>query len=148
MARGADFFRYIFRRNTRSHIVAAAATRGIASIDVPYFKGDDAGLQREALASRKLGMTGKAALRTEQLAAINAIFTPSTDAITHARAVAAAVEASGAGTPALNGRVIEPAMLREAERVLAIAAKLKGNTPAFADSPRLEGVPMLTTRNA
>jgi len=111
----------------RSCIVAAAATSGIASIDVPYFKGDDEGLKREALASRKLGMTGKATLHAEQLAAINTIFTPSADAITHARAVVAAVKTSAAGTPELNGHVIEPAMVREAERVLAIAERLGKN---------------------
>jgi len=103
----------------RSKIVAAAATTGIASIDVPYFKVDDAGLKLEATASRKLGMTGKAALHAEQLAAINAIFTPSADAVTHARAVMAAV--AGSSTPVLGGHVIELAMIREAERVLAIA---------------------------
>ena len=59
----------------RSRIVAAAAANGIAVIDSPYFKDDDAGLRREAMASRKLGMTGKAALRAEQLATITAAFT-------------------------------------------------------------------------
>jgi (S)-citramalyl-CoA lyase len=57
----------------RSVVVAAAATAGIAAIDVPYFKGDAAGLGRETMASRKFGMTGKAALQAEQLAAINTI---------------------------------------------------------------------------
>lgn len=69
----------------RSRIVAAAATTGIAAIDVPYFRADAAGLERGATASRKPGMTGKAALHAEQLAAINTIFTPSSDAVTHAR---------------------------------------------------------------
>jgi (S)-citramalyl-CoA lyase len=116
----------------RSRIVAAAATTGIGSIDVPYFKGDDAGLKREAVASRKLGMTGKAALHAEQLAAINSIFTPSPDAVTHARAVMAAAKSSGTNTPVLNGHVIEPAMLREAERVIAIASKVSSHAPASA----------------
>ena len=58
-------------------LVAAAATSGIASSNVPYFKGDEAGLKREAAASRKLGMTGKAALHAEQLGTINNIFSPS-----------------------------------------------------------------------
>ena len=59
----------------RSWIGAAAVSMGIAAIDAPYFKGDDAGLEREAAASRKLGMTGKAALYADQLATINAVFT-------------------------------------------------------------------------
>jgi citrate lyase subunit beta/citryl-CoA lyase len=81
-------------------------------------------LEREATASRKLGMTGKAALHAEQLPVINTIFTPSPDAVAHAQAVAAARAASGTNTPVLNGHVVEAAMLREADRVLAIAEKL------------------------
>jgi (S)-citramalyl-CoA lyase len=117
----------------RSRIVAAAATTGIAAIDVPYFKADGAGLEREATASRKLGMTGKAALHAEQLAAINTIFTPQPDAVARARSIMAACAASGTHTPVLNGHVVEPAMVREAERVLAIAARLRNGASAAAD---------------
>ena len=117
----------------RSRIVAAAATTGIASIDVPYFKPDAAGLEREATASRKLGMTGKGALHAEQLPVINTIFTPSPDTVAHARAVAAARAASGTNTPVLNGHVVEAAMLRETDRVLAIAEKLGNSSGAAAD---------------
>ena len=108
----------------RSCVVAAAATTGIAAIDVPYFKGDEAGLKQEATASRKLGMTAKAALHAEQLGAINTIFTPSLDAVSRAQSVMAAHAAAGAGAPVLNGHIVEPAMVREAERVLAITNRL------------------------
>src|SRR5262249_11899617 len=90
----------------RSGIVAAAATTGIASIDVPYFKPDGAGLEREATASRKLGMTGKAALHAEQLPAINAIFTPPADAVAHARSVMAAGAAARPPTPGPHGPAV------------------------------------------
>jgi len=109
----------------RSCVVAAAATTGLAAIDAPYFKGDQAGLKQETAASRKLGMTAKAALHAEQLATINAIFTPSPEAVSHARAAMAACAAAGTSTPVLHGHVIEPAMIREAERVLAIADMLR-----------------------
>ena len=115
----------------RSRIVAAAATTGIASIDVPYFKL--AGLEREATASRKLGMTGKGALHAEQLPAINTVFTPAPEAAAHARAIMAARAAAGTHTPVLNGHVVEPAMIREAERVLAIATRLGSDSGAAAD---------------
>ena len=72
-------------------------------------------------------MTGKASLHAEELATINAIFTPSPDAVTHARSVMAACAAAGTGIPVLNGHVIEPAMVREAQRVLAIADRLRNN---------------------
>jgi (S)-citramalyl-CoA lyase len=119
----------------RSGIVAAAATTGIAAIDVPYFKGDDGGLRGEAVASRKLGMTGKAALHSDQLATINTIFTPSADAITNAHLVAAAWERSDTSTPVLNGHIVEPAMMREAERVLGIESKLRLRTQESAHRP-------------
>jgi len=113
----------------RSQIVAAAATAGIAAIDSPYFKGDSAGLEREAAASRKLGMTGKAALHAEQLAVISTIFTPAPDVVSHARSVLAA--AAGGGVAVLAGHVIEPAMIREAERVLAIATRQHDHAPGL-----------------
>ncbi len=74
----------------RSWIGAAAASMGIAAIDAPYFRGDGLGLEREAAAIRKLGMTGKAALHAVQLATINAVFTPSSEAVPRARSVMAA----------------------------------------------------------
>jgi len=132
----------------RSRIVAAAATSGIAAIDVPYFKADPAGLRSEAVASRKLGMTGKAALHAEQLGAINTIFTPSADAVTHARLVVAVCQDSGSTTPVLNGHVVEPAMLREAERVLAIASRSNGNAPAVADRLKPANEPRVAAATA
>ena len=74
----------------RSWIGAAAASMGIAAIDAPYFKGDGLGLEREAVAIRRLGMTGKAALHSDQLAAINAVFTRSLETVPHAGSVMAA----------------------------------------------------------
>ena len=65
----------------RSWISAAAASMGIAAIDAPYFRGDGLGLEREAAAIRRLGMTGKAALDAVQLATINAVLTPSLEAV-------------------------------------------------------------------
>jgi len=121
----------------RSCMVAAAATSGIAAIDVPYFKPDAEGLKAEATASRKLGMTGKAALHAEQLAAINTVFTPAPDAVARARSVLAA-STNGTHPPVLNGHVVEPAMVREAERVLAIAARLVTGSSATAQ-PALAG---------
>jgi len=70
-------------------------------------------------------MTGKAARHAEQIPVINSIFTPSSDAVTHARSVIAAVGAAKGGTPVLNGHVVELAMIREAQRVSAIADRLQ-----------------------
>ena len=71
-------------------------------------------------------MTGKGVLHAEQLPVINTIFIPLPNAVAHAQAVAAARAASGTNTPVLK----EPAMIREADRVLAIAEKLGGSSAA------------------
>jgi citrate lyase beta subunit len=49
-----------------------------------------AGLGRKVAASRKLGTTSKAVLHAEQLATINAFFTPSSEAVSRAEPVMAA----------------------------------------------------------
>ncbi|HTO64469.1 MAG TPA: CoA ester lyase [Bradyrhizobium sp.] len=125
----------------RSQMVAAAATSGIAAIDVPYFKGDEAGLRQEATASRKLGMTGKAALHAEQLPTINTIFSPPPEAVSRAQAVMAAISSAGTGTPVLAGHAVETAMVREADRVLAIAGRLRDGT--LGSSPRTPAISAL-----
>jgi citrate lyase beta subunit len=117
----------------RSRIVTAAATTGIAAIDVPYFEQDREGLEREAMAARKLGMTGKAALRVEHLPVINTLFTPSVEAVSRARSIIAARAICGTGMPVLAGHVVEPAMVREAERVLAITDR-QCEATALADA--------------
>ena len=86
----------------RSWIGPAAVSMGIAAIDAPYSKGDRAGLRREAATSRKLGMTGKAVLHADQLATINAVFTPTAEAAPRAESVMVAYGASDARTPVLT----------------------------------------------
>ena len=87
----------------RARVVAAAAATGIAAIDVPYLGSGELGLRREAMTSRELGMTGKAALHAEQLPIINRVFTPRADTVRRARSVL---------SPPAHGRA---AMLRAAE---------------------------------
>ena len=86
----------------RSWIGAAAVSMGIAAIDAPYFKGDGAGLGPEAATSRKLGMTGKAALHADQLATVNAVFTPTAEAASRAGSVMVACAGSDVRTPVLT----------------------------------------------
>ena len=63
------------------------------------------------------------AIHPDQVAPINAAFTPSEAEVAHARAVVAAFEAHpGAGTLALDGRMIDRPHLVQAQRTLAAAA--------------------------
>jgi citrate lyase beta subunit len=106
----------------RSRVVAAAALRGLAVLDVPNFdleSGD--GPARDAAAARRLGFTGKAAIHPRHVAAIHAAFAPDPDAVAEARATLAAVGAGGAIVVA--GRMADNAMLRAARRTLELAER-------------------------
>jgi citrate lyase beta subunit len=106
----------------RSRVVAAAALRGLAVLDVPYFdlQRDDE-LARDAEAARRLGFTGKAAIHPRHIAAIHASFAPDPHAVAAARATLAAVGAGGATI--VDGRMADNAMLRAARRTLELAER-------------------------
>ena len=70
--------------------------------------------------ARRDGFTGMMAIHPDQVAVINAAFTPSEAEIAHARAVVAAFEANpGAGALSLDGRMIDRPHLLQAQRILS-----------------------------
>ncbi len=92
---------------------------------LPYRELDDtAGLETAARAAANLGMTGKAAIHPKQIPLLNATFTPSTEAITHARKVIEAFEAADSGLVVVDGKLIEKPVLRAMYRIVAIAERL------------------------
>jgi citrate lyase subunit beta/citryl-CoA lyase/(S)-citramalyl-CoA lyase len=108
----------------RAAIVAAAALSGCETIDVPFLDvKDEAGLMAETRRVKAMGFTGRACIHPAQVAAINAIFTPSTDEISKAEKIRAAYEAAGGGVALVDGKLIERPVLRAAERVLAAKGK-------------------------
>ena len=67
---------------TRSRVVHAAAGAGLDVIDVPYLDLEDPeGMTRAAIQARDLGFCGKGAVHPKQIAALNAVFTPSPEQI-------------------------------------------------------------------
>ncbi|MDB5691896.1 MAG: CoA ester lyase [Alphaproteobacteria bacterium] len=109
----------------RSLCLFGAAAAGVAAIETVYpaFRDLD-GLAAYAARARRDGFTGMMAIHPDQIAAINAAFTPSEAEVAHARAVIAAFEASpGAGTLSLDGRMIDRPHLLQAQRILAIAGR-------------------------
>jgi (S)-citramalyl-CoA lyase len=103
----------------RSHLVRAAAAAGIDVIDTPFFDLADAqALEDETRSVLRLGFTGKAAVHPNQIAAINATFSPTTTEIEHARAVLAENEK---GVGLVGGQMVDEAIARRARRVLALA---------------------------
>lgn len=106
-----------------SRMAMAAKAASLAAIDAPY--GDyrnPGGLQTSCLLSAALGYDGKWAIHPDQLEIINEIYTPSREDVERAERVLKAYdEASrrGAGSLALDGKMIDAASVRIAQVVVA-----------------------------
>ncbi|HUI34730.1 MAG TPA: CoA ester lyase [Stellaceae bacterium] len=106
----------------RSLCLLAAAAAGVAALDTIYtdFRDPD-GLKAEAVAARRSGFVGKMAIHPAQLATINEVFSTSAEERQWAEAVIAAFAANpGAGTLALDGKMIDKPHLVLARRLLGL----------------------------
>ena len=109
----------------RSRVVHAAASAGLDVIDVPYLDlQDPEGMERAAIRARDLGFCGKGAVHPKQIAALNAVFTPSAERIAQARRIIAEFEAADTGLVVIDGKLIEKPVLREMHRIVAIADRV------------------------
>jgi (S)-citramalyl-CoA lyase len=105
----------------RSRVVHAAATAGLDAIDVPFLDLHDRdGMLREATLAAELGFTGKGAIHPNQVADLNAIFTPDDASVAHARRVLDAFAANDTGLLVVDGKLIEKPVLRSYARMLAV----------------------------
>ena len=107
-------------RLARSLCLAGAVAAGVQPVDGVFanFK-DEKGLRSEAEAARREGFTGKLAIHPDQVAVINAAFTPSAEDIRHATEIVAAFEAHpDAGVLSVDGKMIDRPHLVQAQRVL------------------------------
>lgn len=111
----------------RNLCLHGAAAAGVQAIDTVYTDFRDlAGLEEEARFAARDGFTGKMAIHPAQVEVINAVFTPSAEAVAHARAIVDAFEADpGAGVVSIDGRMIDRPHLVMAERLLR-QARLAG----------------------
>lgn len=110
----------------RSRVVHAAASAELDVIDVPFLDlQDPQGMEHEARLARDLGFSGKGSIHPKQVAILNQVFTPSEQEITDARELLAAFEAADTGLVVVKGKLIEKPVLREMQRIVAIAERLK-----------------------
>jgi citrate lyase subunit beta/citryl-CoA lyase len=107
----------------RSYCQLTAAALGVQAIDGVYVDFRNAqGFQRELDAARRDGFSGKLAIHPDQVAAINAAFSPTEAELEHARKIVEAFAAApGAGVVNLNGQMVDRPHLVQAERILALA---------------------------
>jgi citrate lyase subunit beta / citryl-CoA lyase len=110
-------------RMVRSLCLAAAVAAGVQPLDTvsPDFR-DLKALNAECQAARRAGFTGKIAIHPDQVPVINAAFTPSAEELAFAqRVVKAFTDNPGAGTIAIDGKMLDMPHLKQAKRVLELA---------------------------
>ncbi|MDX3900372.1 MAG: CoA ester lyase [Sphingobium sp.] len=112
----------------RALTLFGAHAAGIAAIETvfPAFRDLD-GLRHYLARAVRDGFTGMMAIHPSQVAIINDAFTPTEEAIAHARAVVEAFAANpGVGALQLDGKMIDAPHLKQAERLLLRAGELAG----------------------
>lgn len=111
-------------------IVAACRTHGLLPVDGPFGDFSDSdGFVAQARRSATLGMVGKWAIHPSQIALANEVFSPSTEAVSEAREILAAMEkakAEGAGATVYKGRLVDIASIKQAEVIVRQSELLAG----------------------
>ena len=117
--------------HARSALVIASRAAGLEPpLDTVWVDlRDERGLVRSARTARQLGFQGKMAIHPGQVEPINTVFSPSEAEIAHAQRVIdafAQAEADGLASIQLDGQFIDYPIVESAQRVLAMAAAIKG----------------------
>src|SRR5215208_353910 len=106
----------------RSAVITACAANELQAIDMVYIDFHDAeGLRAEADQGAQLGFSGKQIIHPDQVVPVQEAFTPSTEAIEYAQRVIvtfAASQKEGRGAFALDGKMIDMPLLKNAQKVL------------------------------
>jgi citrate lyase subunit beta / citryl-CoA lyase len=110
-------------RLARSLCLFAANAAEAAPIDTVYTSFRDLdGLRLESEAARRDGFTAKMAIHPAQVPVINAVFTPTEQAVARARRIIDFFAANpDAGVTGIEGEMIDRPHIRRAERILATA---------------------------
>jgi citrate lyase subunit beta/citryl-CoA lyase len=108
----------------RSTLVNAAAIARLFTMDQVHMNFRDIDAERlDAVNSRQLGFSGKAAIHPSQVPILNQVFSPTPGEVEHARRVLAAFEdakAEGLGCVMMGGQVVEQPILERAEQVVRL----------------------------
>ena len=123
--------REIESQHARSALVIASRAAGLEPpLDTVWVDlRDERGLIRSARTARQLGFQGKMAIHPSQVEPINSAFSPSEAEIAHATRVVDAftqAEADGLASIQLDGQFIDYPIVESAQRVLAMAAVIRG----------------------
>jgi len=109
-------------RLARDLTLMTAVAAGLAPIDTVYANfRDGAGFERECHRAARDGFTAKMAIHPDQVAPINAAFSPAQEEVDLARRIVAAFERDGGvGTVGIDGKMFDIPHLKRARKVLAL----------------------------
>jgi citrate lyase beta subunit len=106
----------------RQAVVTACAANDLQAIDMVFIDfRDNEGLRAEAEQGAGFGFSGKQIIHPNQVSAVQEAYTPSEEAIGYARRIVETFESSqreGKGAYALDGKMIDMPLLRNAQKVL------------------------------
>jgi citrate lyase subunit beta / citryl-CoA lyase len=107
----------------RNMCLFAAASAHVAPLDTLYVDfRDPEGLERDCRRARRDGFVGRIAIHPDQIAIINACFSPSAEQIAEAQLIVDAFAAQpDAGTLGINGKMYDIPHLKAAQKTLASA---------------------------
>ena len=109
----------------RQAVIVACAANDLQAIDIVTIDYKDMeALKVEAQFGAGLGFSGKQIIHPNQVSAVQEAFTPSDESIAYARRIVETFEASqkeGKGAYALDGKMIDMPLLKNAQKVLARA---------------------------
>jgi citrate lyase subunit beta/citryl-CoA lyase len=116
----------------RSQVLNGARAAGVQPLDAAFADAADLeGLRRAAAEARALGFEGQACAHAAQVALLNDAYAPPPAAIERARRVVLAgeeAERQGLAAATLDGKVVDPPVLRRAQATVA-AAVASGRLP-------------------
>jgi len=106
----------------RQAVITACASNDLQAIDMVYIDfRDREGLRLESEQGASWGFSGKQVIHPNQVPVVQKAFTPSEDEISYAKRVVETFEASqreGRGAYALDGKMIDMPLLKNARKVL------------------------------
>ncbi|MEE2709300.1 MAG: CoA ester lyase [Gemmatimonadota bacterium] len=109
----------------RSAAAVAAASAKLQAIDrIVKDITDQECLQRDTFKAVELGFTGKAVIHPDQIETVRQAFTPSEEEVVWARRVISAYDeasARGDGAIAMDGRLIDWPIVKQARRIMEVA---------------------------
>jgi citrate lyase subunit beta/citryl-CoA lyase len=115
----------------RCAVLHAARAAKIDAFDVVFSDvNDDEGFLKEVEVARRLGFNGKSLINPRQIELLHKAYAPTEEEVRKAKAIVNAAkkaESEGLGVVSLNGKMIDPPVVHNAERILALASLTFGH---------------------